>query len=138
MEARGLKPDVSRTSRPSSDTHSVTSTGPSNVLSLVAYIITTRITPTCLFALPNGLLGTAAASSHGFATIMTGRTLGALIGPLLLTQAVALAGRWNVVSPLFGVICVIAVCVRKHVPHHAPEPPHGISLIRCPSEGACR
>lgn len=85
--------------------------GPSGVLALLAYGISCGVTPTCLFALPGAILGDGSGASHGFAVIMTGRNLGALIGPVLLAQVVALAGSWNVVAPVFGAICLAAVGV---------------------------
>ncbi len=83
--------------------------GVSGALALVAYGITCGITPTCLFALPNAILGDGQGASRGFAAILTGRNLGALIGPMLLAQAVTLFGGWNVLAPLFGGLCIAAV-----------------------------
>lgn len=81
----------------------------SGILALLAYGIAGGITPTCLFALPNAILGDGAA--RGFAAILTGRNLGALVGPILLAQAVVTWGSWNVLAPLFGGVCLLAVGV---------------------------
>jgi MFS family permease len=72
--------------------------------SLAAYGVSAGITATCIFALPGALFG--AAASRGFAALMAGRNVGVLIGPVLLAQAVAVAGTWRPVPPLFGGLCL--------------------------------
>lgn len=85
-----------------------TQTDWTGVVSLLVYGAGAGVTPTCLYALPSLLFGHRPPSS-AFATLMTGRSLGVLVGPLLLAQAFALTGDWNVASPIFAVASALAV-----------------------------
>ena len=78
------------------------------VVSLVVFGIGAGIAPTCLFSMPSHLYG-AHPPSHAFAALMTGRSLGVLLGPLVLAQAFALTADWNVASPMFAVTAAAAV-----------------------------
>ena len=69
---------------------------------LVAYGIGAGVTPTCLFAMPNTLLGAGPAQARAFGIIMTGRNLGVLLGPVVLAQAFKATGDWSVAAPIFG------------------------------------
>ena len=62
--------------------------------------ITAGIVPTCLFALPNAIEGTGRPGA--FATLMTGRNLGVLIGPLLLGWLFSATSDWNSAGPVFA------------------------------------
>jgi predicted MFS family arabinose efflux permease len=78
------------------------------VVSLIVYGVGSGITPTCLWSMPSHVFG-ARAHQAAFAALMTGRSLGALVGPLLLAQAFALTSDWNVASPLFAVATGIGI-----------------------------
>ncbi|MEZ5666352.1 MAG: MFS transporter [Alphaproteobacteria bacterium] len=78
------------------------------IASLVVFGIGAGVSPTCLFAMPSLLFG-ANPPSGAFAALMTGRNLGVLAGPLLLSAAFALTGDWNVASPMFAVSTGLAV-----------------------------
>lgn len=78
------------------------------VVSLIAYGAGAGVTPTCLWWMPTQVFG-ARAHSTAFAALMTGRSLGALVGPLLLAQAFALTADWNIASPLFASATAIAI-----------------------------
>lgn len=78
------------------------------VVSLIAFGAGAGVTPTCLWSMPSHVFG-ARAHSNAFAALMTGRSLGALVGPLLLAQAFALTADWNVASPLFAVSTCVAI-----------------------------
>ncbi len=77
-------------------------------VSLVLFGIGAGIAPTCLFSLPSTLFG-ARPPSKAFGTLMTGRSLGVLAGPLLLAQAFALTGDWTAASPMFALTTALAV-----------------------------
>lgn len=79
------------------------------LLSLVAYGIGIGITPVCLFGIPSTVLGASRAGAKAFATIMTGRNLGVLIGPILLPQLLLLfVGSWSKASAVFAAITALA------------------------------
>ncbi|MFQ5958969.1 MAG: MFS transporter [Alphaproteobacteria bacterium] len=86
----------------------VTGGGALGALSLAAYGVTAGITPVCLFAMPSTVMGAGRVDARAFGVVMTGRNLGVLFGPVLLAQAVALAGDWRYVWPLFGGLTLIA------------------------------
>jgi MFS family permease len=77
---------------------------------LVAYGVGAGITPTCLFALPSAIAGSARAAT-AFGVLMTGRNIGVLVGPVLLAQAFKLAGSWEVSAPIFGSLTGLAVAI---------------------------
>lgn len=77
------------------------------IVSLLLYGIGIGITPVCLFAMPSTILGSRRAGPGAFATIMTGRNLGVLIGPVLLPQVLALTGVWSASGPVFGAITTL-------------------------------
>jgi MFS family permease len=87
----------------------VTGNGITGVLSLMAYGITAGITPVCLFAMPSAIMGAGRADAHAFGTIMTGRNLGVLGGPVILAWAVTVAPGWHTVWPLFGGVSVVVL-----------------------------
>ena len=78
----------------------VTGAGWTGIVSLIAYGIAAGIVPTCLFALPNAIEGTGRPGA--FATLMTGRNLGVLIGPLLLGWLFSVTSDWNSAGPVFA------------------------------------
>jgi predicted MFS family arabinose efflux permease len=77
------------------------------IASLLLYGIGIGITPVCLFAMPSTILGSRRAGPGAFATIMTGRNLGVLIGPILLPQVLLLTGVWSASGPVFGFITTL-------------------------------
>ena len=85
----------------------VTGSGWSGVASLIIYGISAGIAPTCLFALPNAIEGTGRPGA--FATLMTGRNLGVLVGPLLLGWIFSITADWNSAGPVFAASTVSAV-----------------------------
>ncbi len=85
----------------------LTGAGWSGVASLIVYGIGAGIVPTCLFALPNAIEG--AGRPGAFATLMTGRNLGVLIGPLLLGWLLSVTADWNSAGPVFAASTALAV-----------------------------
>jgi len=81
--------------------------GALGALALIVYGVTSGVTPACLFAMPNAIMG-ANRAAGSFAVIMTGRNIGILIGPVLLAQAVVMAGDWRLSWPLFGAVTALA------------------------------
>ncbi len=84
----------------------VTGVGWSGVASLIAYGVCAGIVPTCLFALPNAIEKTGRAGA--FATLMTGRNLGVLVGPLLLGWIFSVTADWNSAGPVFAASTAVA------------------------------
>jgi len=80
----------------------------SGIAALAIFGAAAGITPTCLFSMPNTILGPRGSSGTAFGVIMTGRNLGVLVGPILLPQLMQLSGAWNEASPVFGVITLVA------------------------------
>ena len=76
---------------------------------LVAYGIGAGISPTCLFAMPNRLVGAGPAQARAFGIIMTGRNVGVLLGPVVLAEAFKLTGSWNTAAPIFGGATAVAL-----------------------------
>ncbi len=85
----------------------LTGAGWSGIASLIVYGIGAGIVPTCLFALPNAIEGTGRPGA--FATLMTGRNLGVLIGPLLLGWVFSSTADWNSAGPVFAGSTLLAV-----------------------------
>ena len=79
------------------------------VAALVAFGIGAGVTPTCLFAAPGAILGQGRSAGTAFGIIMTGRSLGVLIGPILLPPALIALGAWANIGPLFGGIALVAM-----------------------------
>lgn len=77
------------------------------VASLLLYGVGIGITPVCLFAMPSTILGSGRAGPAAFATIMTGRNLGVLIGPVLLPLVLAGTQVWSASGPVFGAITTL-------------------------------
>jgi len=75
--------------------------GALGLAALIVYGIAAGVTPVCLFAMPSAVMG-ARLDVRAFAIVFTGRNLGVLAGPVLLAQAVTLAGDWSWVWPIFG------------------------------------
>ena len=86
----------------------VTGGGWLGVASLVAYGVSSGITPVCLFALPSAIMGGERVDGRAFGIVMTGRNMGILVGPILLAQAVTMADGWSLVWPLYGGATLIA------------------------------
>lgn len=78
------------------------------LIGLVVFGIGGGITPTCLFAAPNVILGPANAGGSAFGIIMTGRSTGVLLGPILLPPVLLAFGAWQSVGPVFGGISLAA------------------------------
>ena len=72
------------------------------VAALVIYGIGAGISPTCLFAIPNALVGVQKTQARAFGVIMTGRNLGVLLGPVVLAEVYKSAQSWTVAAPVFG------------------------------------
>ncbi|NNG04100.1 MAG: MFS transporter [Inquilinus sp.] len=87
----------------------VTGGGWPGLLSLIAYGIGAGIAPTCLFGLPRAIEGGGRAGA--FATLMTGRNLGVLAGPLLLAWLLDATGGWTAAGPVFAVTTATALLV---------------------------
>lgn len=77
------------------------------IVSLLLYGIGIGITPVCLFAMPSTILGSRRAGPGAFATIMTGRNLGVLIGPVLLPLVLTVTDSWSASGPVFGMITTL-------------------------------
>jgi len=87
------------------DTFNSTALG---ITALVIYGAAAGITPTCLFSMPNIILGQSGNNGPAFGVIMTGRHLGVLAGPIILPQLMITAGSWNLASLVFGIITLAA------------------------------
>lgn len=84
-----------------------TTTLTTGIVSLVAYGLGIGVTPVCLFALPSTILGSSRAGPGAFATLMTGRNLGVLIGPILLPQILLVMQVWNDVTGVFAFLTTL-------------------------------
>ncbi len=82
--------------------------GWAGLLSLVIYGITAGIVPTCLFALPTVLTAGPGQAARAFGSVMTGRNMGVLLGPLLLAQLVKWSDDWIASSPVFAALTSVA------------------------------
>jgi hypothetical protein len=51
----------------------------------------------------------AADGVSAFGIIMTGRNVGVLIGPILLTEILRTSGSWALASPVFGTVTALAL-----------------------------
>tara|TARA_B100000686_G_C16802226_1_gene986972 strand:- start:1121 stop:2368 length:1248 start_codon:yes stop_codon:yes gene_type:complete len=80
----------------------------SGILALVIYGAAAGITPTCLFSMPNTILGKHGNNGPAFGIIMTGRHLGVLAGPILLPQLILINGDWGSAGLFFGLITFFA------------------------------
>ncbi|MFN4090094.1 MAG: MFS transporter [Alphaproteobacteria bacterium] len=78
--------------------------GPLSVAVLLVYALVAGITPTCLFGAPAAILGMARAGGGAFGLLHMGRSLGVLVGPVLMAQAFKALGAWSLTAPLFALI----------------------------------
>ena len=69
---------------------------------LFAYGVGAGICPTCMFAIPNRLMGAGPGQARAFGILMTGRNIGVLLGPVVLAEAFKHLGSWDAASPIFG------------------------------------
>lgn len=86
----------------------VSNEGAAGLVSLTLYGVTAGIAPTCLFALATVLTEGPGQTARAFGTVMTGRNLGVLLGPLLLAQMLKWSGDWIANSPVFGAVTSLA------------------------------
>lgn len=75
---------------------------------LVVYGTSAGVVPACLFGTPGAVTRAPERTAAAFGTIMTGRNLGVLIGPVLLAQIVKSTGDWNGTWPVFGALTTFA------------------------------
>ena len=80
----------------------------SGIAALVIYGAAAGITPTCLFSMPNTILGQHGSNGPAFGVLMTGRHLGVLAGPILLPQLILINGKWESASLFFCIVTVLA------------------------------
>ena len=85
----------------------VVSQGMWGIVLMIVYGIGAGVTPTCLFAMPSTIVGPDGPTSDAFGIIMTGRSMGVLIGPMLLAWIFTVSGTWAYVAPVFFVTTVI-------------------------------
>ncbi|MBT3172649.1 MAG: hypothetical protein HN333_14605, partial [Rhodospirillaceae bacterium] len=78
---------------------------------LVVFGIAAGISPTCLFAAPALILGPSNAGGSAFGVIMTGRSTGVLLGPILLPPVLLAMGAWRDIGPIFGGVSLAATLV---------------------------
>ena len=78
---------------------------------LVVFGIAAGISPTCLFAAPALILGPSNAGGSAFGVIMTGRSSGVLLGPILLPPVLLAMGAWRGIGPIFGGVSLAAAFV---------------------------
>ena len=97
----------------------------SGMAALAIYGAAAGITPTCLFSMPNTILGHRGGSGSAFGVIMTGRNLGVLAGPIILPQLLRATGAWDGVSPVFGALTLAAAAGTAGL---------GVFLMRLPVE----
>ena len=75
---------------------------------LMIFGLLAGITPTCLFAAPAMILGTARAGGRAFGLLHLGRSAGVLIGPVLMAAAYQRLGSWAATAPIFGAASLAA------------------------------
>ena len=75
---------------------------------LMIFGLLAGITPTCLFAAPAMILGTARAGGRAFGLLHLGRSAGVLIGPVLMAAAYQHLGSWAATAPIFGTASLAA------------------------------
>jgi predicted MFS family arabinose efflux permease len=80
----------------------------SGIAALVIYGAAAGITPTCLFSMPNTILGQHGSNGPAFGVLMTGRHLGVLAGPILLPQLILINGKWESASLFFCIVTLLA------------------------------
>ncbi|MET4700471.1 putative MFS family arabinose efflux permease [Constrictibacter sp. MBR-5] len=78
--------------------------GPGSMAVLLVYAFVAGVTPTCLFGAPAAILGTARAGGGAFGLLHMGRSLGVLVGPVLMAEAFKQLGSWSATAPLFALI----------------------------------
>ncbi len=94
---------------------------------LVVYGIGAGVTPTCLFALPNAILGHGMDPSAAFGIVMTGRNLGVLAGPIVLAEVYRWSGGWALSAPVFGAVTALALILAAVVAFRLRAAGHGTS-----------
>jgi predicted MFS family arabinose efflux permease len=75
---------------------------------MLIYGLLAGITPTCLFAAPATILGTARAGGRAFGLLHLGRSAGVLVGPVLMAVVSQRLGGWTATAPIFGGITLAA------------------------------
>ena len=75
---------------------------------LIVYGVSAGVVPACLFGTPGAVTRASGRTAAAFGTIMTGRNLGVLIGPVLLAQIVKSTGAWDGTWPVFGALTTVA------------------------------
>ena len=78
--------------------------GPASMAVLLVYAFVAGVTPTCLFGAPAAIVGTARAGGGAFGLRHMGRSLGVLVGPILMAEAFKTLGSWSATAPLFALI----------------------------------
>jgi MFS family permease len=91
---------------PYAGTHPVVGT-----VCLVAYGASAGVVPTCLFAMPNAVVGGGRGMASAFGIIMTGRNLGVLVGPVLLAWLAGLATGWSGAQVGFAAVTSVATTI---------------------------
>ena len=76
---------------------------------LVVYGVSAGIVPACLFGIPRAVAGASGRTAAAFGTLMTGRNLGVLVGPILLAQVLGSSGAWDAAWPIFGALTTVAL-----------------------------
>ena len=87
----------------------LTDSGVKGLISLLVYGCGAGVVPACLFGIPSALVGTGPRAVLAFGTIMTGRNLGVLIGPVLLAQLIKSSGQWTSMTPVFGGLTTVCL-----------------------------
>jgi len=82
----------------------VTGAGWDGVLALLIYGIGAGLTASCLFAMPGVILGAARTGTRAFGILVTGRSLGVLIGPLFVAGLLQATGSWDLAGPLLAAV----------------------------------
>ena len=77
------------------------------LIAIALYGIVAGAPPTCMFAVPARLLGGEQAGPSAFAPLMTGRSLGVLLAPIVAGGLVDTAG-WTVFAWAYGALTFVA------------------------------
>ncbi|MCY4608464.1 MAG: MFS transporter [bacterium] len=77
------------------------------LVAITAYGIVSGAPPTCMFAVPARLFGGARAGPSAFAPLMTGRSLGVLLAPVVAGGLVD-TGGWTVFAWTYGILTFAA------------------------------
>ncbi len=72
------------------------------IISLIGYGAAAGLTATALFATPSAIIDPGQSPTAAFGTLMTGRNMGVLIGPILVAEIFKAFQSWDLASSVFA------------------------------------